>query len=522
MEMRKSYRLLPLLTACLLLAITPYHALPQGPPPITRHPRALALRPIQALPEASYTIKDGRMLITIDKHIGKMKLNKFVEQYDLSDLGLPHILFSGKVGKLRKKGWRLDLNTRRRLVLSKPILGVDQLENPEKRMALTEEDHPNSYDLFPSENDNLVYGFNHFAGKHPFAVHDSLVTFFLKGHNGAVDVQLAGSFTNWQHGALPMTRTDSGWISVVPLRPGKYWYKFIIHEVEQTPNKFSSIYGWTTDRENKLTEIDPNGNVNSVYYKPNTVFTLPGYGNARGAYLTGSFNGWNTNELPMEKGPSGWTIHLYLSEGTYTYKFIVDGNWYTDPANANRSPDGHNGFNSVYRLGKPHLFSLKGYTTAKAVALTGSFNEWKTFDLPMHKTADGWELPYTLGPGNYQYLFLVDGKWMKDPANPLFLDNRDSRTVNSFLIVQPNYTFRLEGFPDAKSVFLSGDFNDWTPDALRMQRVGNAWVFKVHLAIGKHLYKFIVDGNWIRDPDNPLWEQNEFEAGNSIIWMEGR
>lgn len=515
MEMRKTYhrlavRLLPVLTACLLLVLTPHNALPQEKP----------------IPQASYTIRGGRMLITIDKHIGKMKLAKFVEQYDLSDLGLPNILLSGKTSKLKTAGWKIDLNTRGRLVLSKPILGVDQLENPEKRMALTEEDHPNTYDLFPAENDNLVYGFNRFAGKHPFAVHDSLVTFFLKWPTIGRQVLLAGSFTNWQSHALHMTPTDSGWIATVKLSPGKYWYKFIING------------DWITDPDNKLIETDPSGNMNSVYYKPNTVFSLSGSNNApagtrtpalnnalnsaRAVFLTGSFNDWNPKELPMEKGPLGWTIHLYLSEGTYTYKFVVDGKWYADPANALRSPDGHQGFNSIYRLGKPHLFSLKGYTTAKAVALSGSFNGWKTYDLPMHKTADGWELPYTLGPGNYQYLFLVDGKWMKDPANPLFLDNRDSRTVNSFLIVQPNYTFRLEGYPDAKSVFLSGDFNDWTPDALRMQRVGNAWVFKVHLAIGKHVYKFIVDGDWIRDPDNPLWEQNEFDTGNSIIWMEDR
>jgi len=153
--------------------------------------------------------------------------------------------------------------------------------------------------------------------------------------------------------------------------------------------------------------------------------------------------------------------------------------------------------------------------------LTGSFNGWKTYDLLMQKTAKGWQLPYTLGPGNYQYRFLVDGKWIEDPDNPLFLRDRKNNTVNSFLIIQPNYTFRLEGHADATAVFLAGDFNDWTPDALKMQRIGDAWIFNVHLSVGKHLYKFIVDGQWTRDPANPLWEENE-DAGNSILWMEQR
>jgi hypothetical protein len=489
MEMRTC-----LLVVGLLLTLVPGTAHSQGEKPSR---------------EASYTIRDGRMYITIDKHIDKAKLDKFVLQYDLDDLGLPRVLSSANVSKLLKQGWKIDLNNGTRLVISKLMQGVDQLANPEKRMALAE-DHPNPLDLFPAQNDNLVYGSNHFTGKYPFAVKDSLVTFFLRGHRAAGKVLLAASFTNWQYGALPMIRTDSGWISVVPLKAGKYWYKFIIDG------------GWTPDRDNDLEETDPSGNTNSVYYKANSTFFLPGHTEGKDAFLTGSFNGWNPGELPMVKGPFGWTIHLYLAEGTYTYKFVVDGKWFEDTANKNRLSDGHKGFNSVYRLGRPHLFTLSGYPSAKTVTLNGSFNGWRENELLMHKTATGWELPYTLGPGNYEYGFFVDGKWTTDPANPLFLSNRTSRTVNSYLIIQPNYTFRLQGFADAKTVCLAGDFNDWTPNALQMKRVGDAWTFKVHLSIGKHLYKFIVDGRWIKDPANPLWEENEYNSDNSVLWMEER
>jgi hypothetical protein len=455
----------------------------------------------------SYKIRDGRMYIKLSRHIDEATLDRFVEKFDLSELDLRKVLFSGNFDKIRAMGWRVDIDNKLKLIISKKIGGLDQLGNPEKRMALTE-DHPNTYDLFPSRNDNLIYGFNRFEGKFPFAVKDSLVTFFLKGATRARQALLAGSFTNWQNGALPMTRTDSGWICIVKLNPGKYWYKFIVDG------------GWTIDHDNGLHETDPNGNTNSVYYKSNVVFSLPGYGSAKNACLTGSFNQWNPRELPMEKTPSGWKIHLYLAEGTYTYKFVVDGKWYEDPANSHRLPDGHRGFNSVYQLGQPYLFTLRGYPLAKSVVLTGSFNGWKTHDLFMQKTAQGWQLPYTLGPGNYQYRFLVDGKWINDPDNPLFLRDRKNNTINSFLIIQPNYTFRLEGHADASAVFLAGDFNDWTPDALKMQRIGDAWIFNVHLSVGKHLYKFIVDGNWTRDPANPLWEENEYDTGNSVLWMQ--
>ena len=53
-----------------------------------------------------------------------------------------------------------------------------------------------------------------------------------------------------------------------------------------------------------------------------------------------------------------------------------------------------------------------------------------------------------------------------------------------------------------------------------MKRIGEEWVFSVHLSIGKHLYKFIVDGKWMIDPGNPLWEDNEYGTNNSVIWIQ--
>ena len=462
----------------------------------------------------AFTVKDGRMYIRLNRNVDKPRLDSFIDRYELSDLDLPKLLAlrpsamgDKRVQNLIRMGWRPDLSGRKVIVLTKEMGGADNLNDPAKRISLTE-DHPNSYDLFPAQNDNQVFGFNRFEGKFPFAVKDSTVTFFLPGHSRAHHVLLAGSFTNWQHSALEMNRTDSGWTCAVPLGPGKYWYKFIIDG------------DWTIDHDNRLREDDGLGNRNSVYYKTNTVFRLAGFAGARDVYLAGSFNSWNPGELPLTKGPSGWAIGIYLAEGTYTYKFVADGKWLEDPANNNRVPDGHHGFNSVFQRGKPHLFFLKGFPSARSVLLSGSFNGWNTYELHMQRTADGWQLLYVLGPGNYEYRFLVDGKWMTDPGDSLFVYNRKGRTVNSYLIVQPNYSFRLPGYASAKSVYLAGDFNDWTPNSLRMHRVGNAWVANVHLSVGKHLYKFVVDGQWITDPANPLWEDNQYGTGNSIVWME--
>ena len=55
---------------------------------------------------------------------------------------------------------------------------------------------------------------------------------------------------------------------------------------------------------------------------------------------------------------------------------------------------------------------------ARRVALAGSFNQWRPDDIVLDRSsADGvfvgtLELP----PGDYEYMFVVDGKWMTDPA----------------------------------------------------------------------------------------------------------
>jgi hypothetical protein len=110
----------------------------------------------------------------------------------------------------------------------------------------------------------------------------------------------------------------------------------------------------------------------------------------------------------------------------------------------------------------------------------------------------------------------VDGRLVADPANPL----SSTATGSSFLVLFPNHTFRLNGFADAREVYLAGDFNRWNPKAFAMKKEGSSWVFPVHLTAGKHLYKFIIDGKWIIDTGNKLWEQNEHGTGNSVIWID--
>jgi 1,4-alpha-glucan branching enzyme len=49
--------------------------------------------------------------------------------------------------------------------------------------------------------------------------------------------------------------------------------------------------------------------------------------------------------------------------------------------------------------------------------------------------------------------------------------------------------------PRAKSVFLTGDFNEWEPRATPMQRMPDGrWMVSLELHHGHHEYLFLVDG----------------------------
>ncbi|MGA9997294.1 MAG: hypothetical protein WBP93_17890 [Pyrinomonadaceae bacterium] len=80
-----------------------------------------------------------------------------------------------------------------------------------------------------------------------------------------------------------------------------------------------------------------------------------------------------------------------------------------------------------------------------------------------------------------------------------------------------NTTFRLKGYADAQVVALAGSFNNWNQSQLIFGREGDVWVCRLDLNPGKHTYKFIVDGNWLLDPDNPNTEEDEAGNTNSVL-----
>jgi hypothetical protein len=304
-----------------------------------------------------------------------------------------------------------------------------------------------------------------------------------------------------------MQKNDSGWVVNIKIPPGKYLYKYIIDG------------RWTEDPNNNLYESDGRGGRNSVLYCINHIFQLPEYRHAHKVILSGSFNGFNQSELKMYRTTKGWAIPLYLKEGTYTYKFIIDGNWLADPTNKLTRNDGNGHLNSILGIGEAYTFQLKGYNDSKHVYLAGNFNGWNPKELEMEKTPTGWKLSYILAPGMYEYKFIVkEGHWIVDPDNPYCTGS--GNFTNSLVAIKPNHTFVLKQYQNAGIVIVTGSFNNWNPNEYWMNRNKGKWEFPIYLPAGKHTYKFVVDKKWIIDPNNKLFESNDVGSFNSILWIE--
>ena len=73
--------------------------------------------------------------------------------------------------------------------------------------------------------------------------------------------------------------------------------------------------------------------------------------------------------------------------------------------------------------------------------------------------------------------------------------------------------------PKAKTVQVVGDFNNWKlSKGATLDTDGQGGWFKVlHLKPGAYQYRFVVDGRWRDDPNNPNKVKSAFGGMNSVI-----
>ena len=77
--------------------------------------------------------------------------------------------------------------------------------------------------------------------------------------------------------------------------------------------------------------------------------------------------------------------------------------------------------------------------------------------------------------------------------------------------------------PQAASVALVGDFNDWDPARSPMRAAHSGlWATIVPLAPGRYHYAFLVNGvEWRRDPAAPLALDDDFGSPSSVVTVGG-
>lgn len=186
---------------------------------------------------------------------------------------------------------------------------------------------------------------------------------------------------------------------------------------------------------------------------------------AQKVYLAGTFNDWAASAQEMQKDDNGvFRLTVDLPAGTHKYKYVLGGtDWKEDPYAPNGyEDDGFGGKNGIVVVpdgvatltvgkvegaaaapavpaapatpvvaataaGSASSGALTGarqvtfrYTPpiggVTQVMLAGTFNDWNVGTTPMRDDdRDGaWEATVMLAPGDYQYKFVADGKWITD------------------------------------------------------------------------------------------------------------
>jgi len=82
-------------------------------------------------------------------------------------------------------------------------------------------------------------------------------------------------------------------------------------------------------------------------------------------------------------------------------------------------------------------------------------------------------------------------------------------------------SFEVKAAPGS-SVHLAGSFNDWDAGRKQMTDKDGSGVYSCMCMLpkGQHEYKYVIDGVWSVDAENPNFSQNSMGTLNSVIVVE--
>ncbi len=250
--------------------------------------------------------------------------------------------------------------------------------------------------------------------------------------------------------------------------------------------------------------------------------------------VSGEFNNWSLHKWKMIKINENIyelrkKINDFSDEFLWEFKFVINNYYWAEPSkedfNINEATkNGHQldvynlNFTTAYVDENGNAtFKIKGYKNAQKVNVSGTFSRWNEDYFNMLKTEDGWELTLQLRPGEYEYKFIIDGEWITDAENPL-MNKNEFDGFNSVIRIGKLVTLKLNNNLNAEKVILTGSFNNWDENNYNMIKTENGWEYTFKLSSGKHHYKFIVDDDWIIDPNNPIKEY-DYEGNINSVYI---
>ena len=93
------------------------------------------------------------------------------------------------------------------------------------------------------------------------------------------------------------------------------------------------------------------------------------------------------------------------------------------------------------------------------------------------------------------------------------------KTLGKFIKRKVVFTVKA---PVGSTVYLAGSFNGWSENAKQMtDKNGNGTFSAIcYLMPGRYEYKFIINGIWIMDTENPDFVANDKDSMNSVLRVE--
>ncbi|EAS20228.1 hypothetical protein BBFL7_01110 [Flavobacteria bacterium BBFL7] len=257
--------------------------------------------------------------------------------------------------------------------------------------------------------------------------------------------------------------------------------------------------------------------------------------NIKNVTVAGSFNKWSGKGWKLtRKEKYVYELRKKIkdlnTDSGASFKFLINEKFWVEPppfASNIEKVNLNDLFVEVYNLelntakvqdNGNHTFYLEGHSNANEVYLAGSFNQWKSRDFRLKKKKNRWQITLKLPAGNYQYRFIVDGKWMEDPHNSNRVPNEHNE-FNSVISTLRTHYFMVKD-ADFKEVYLAAEFTNWEHGKIAMVKDGEYWIAQIQLPYGAHQYKYIIDGEWKIDAANKLTEYDASGHLNSVVFIK--